>query len=186
MSGNDAVPDLGWALSRIDIRSPLGTNVWPVARVELQHPVRGRVTDVASAPGAFDAAFAAASHILGIQPTLLSFNVLSGARGAEGALGIRLEVELALDGTVYRGSAFGLDLLDAAMVAWLAAASKANPVGAADAPAPPRPFQVSGLDEDEDLWIFASGDPGAADAVAADFRKEGYSQIRQIGRGRGG
>src|SRR5947207_5877976 len=66
-----------WRLRRIDIRSPVMSGAWPVARLELEHPVRGRVTDIGSAPGAFDAAFVAASHILGVKPRLLSYNVRS-------------------------------------------------------------------------------------------------------------
>lgn len=64
--------DCSWTLSKIDLRSPVMANAWPVARLELIHPVRGRVTDIGKAPGAFDAAFIAAGHILGIDPRLLS------------------------------------------------------------------------------------------------------------------
>jgi hypothetical protein len=39
-----------------------------VARLELIHPERGRVTDIGNAPGAFDAAFNAAANILRITP----------------------------------------------------------------------------------------------------------------------
>src|SRR3546814_11850212 len=55
-----------WSLRKIDIRSPVSAKAWPVARVELEHGERGRVTDLASAPGALDAAFAAVSQIMGV------------------------------------------------------------------------------------------------------------------------
>ena len=31
-----------WQVRRIDIRSPVLKDAWPVARLELEHPVRGR------------------------------------------------------------------------------------------------------------------------------------------------
>ena len=56
-----------WKLSKVDIRSPITANAWPVARVELEHGERGRVTDIASAPGVLlDGAFAAVSQMIGI------------------------------------------------------------------------------------------------------------------------
>jgi len=39
-----------WQVRRIDIRSPVLKGAWPVARLELEHPVRGRVTDIGKAP----------------------------------------------------------------------------------------------------------------------------------------
>ena len=33
-----------WKLSKVDIRAPVSANAWPVARVELEHGERGRVT----------------------------------------------------------------------------------------------------------------------------------------------
>lgn len=130
-----AIPDGGgaagrspWRLGRVDLRSAVAANAWPVARLELEHPERGRVTDIGSAPGAFDAAFVAASHILGIAPTLLSYNVRSSGRGPDNALQIVVEIEIELDGRVFAGSHAGLDLVECSLHAWLdAAAGAAGP-----------------------------------------------------------
>lgn len=128
--GSDSVargPDIRhWHLRRIDIRSPVLKDAWPVARLELEHPTRGRVTDIGSAPGAFDAAFVAASHIVGVKPRLLSYNVRSGAPGEEGALPITIEVELELDGKNFAGSSSGVDLVRSSVEAWLDAIAKAG------------------------------------------------------------
>jgi len=35
-----------WQVRRIDIRSPVLKDAWPVARLELEHPVRGRYLTV--------------------------------------------------------------------------------------------------------------------------------------------
>ncbi|MEO6359276.1 MAG: 2-isopropylmalate synthase, partial [Sphingomicrobium sp.] len=55
-----------WKLGKVDIRAPVNPNAWPVARIELEHGERGRITDIASAPGALDAAFSAVSQIMGL------------------------------------------------------------------------------------------------------------------------
>lgn len=115
-----------WRLRRIDIRSPVLKDSWPVARVELEHPARGRVTDIGTAAGAFDAAFVAASHIVGVKPHLLSYNVRSGPPGEEGALPITIDVEIDLDGKVYSGSSSGVDLVRCSLEAWLDAIAKSN------------------------------------------------------------
>ena len=166
-----------WQLRKIDIRSPVDPSAWPVARVELYHPLRGRVTDIASAPGAFDAAFKAASQIVGIVPILLSFDVASATPSSEGALSIQLDIRLEIDGQIYGGSSFGVDLLRCSICAWLEAASRSRPLEQIGKEQANRPFQVRGTDENDDLWIFASRDEGAAAAIAAEFRDEGYSGI---------
>ena len=108
-----------WQVRRIDIRSPVLKDAWPVARLELEHPVRGRVTDIGKAPGAFDAAFVAAGHIVGVSPQLLSYNVQSGTSVAGEALPIRIDVEIELDGRRYKGSSSGVDLVRCSVEAWL-------------------------------------------------------------------
>lgn len=115
-----------WRVGRVDLRSSVAANAWPVARLELEHVERGRVTDIGKAPGAFDAAFVAASHILGISPTLLSYNVRSGERDQDGALAITIDVEIELDGQVYAGTHRGQDLVECSLQAWLEAANKAR------------------------------------------------------------
>ena len=115
-----------WRLRRIDIRSPVLKDAWPVARLELDHPIRGRVTDIGSAPGAFDAAFVAASHIVGIRPRLLSYNVKSGPPAEEGALPITIAVEMELDGKTFSGTSSGVDLVRCSVEAWLDAIAKSG------------------------------------------------------------
>lgn len=122
--GNDARSQ--WRVGRVDLRSPVSEHAWPVARLELEHRTRGRVTDIGSAPGAFDAAFVAAGQILDISPTLVSFNVRSAERGLDGALSITVDIEVELDGSVHRGSSSGLDLVECSLTAWLDAAAAAT------------------------------------------------------------
>ncbi len=112
-----------WRLRRIDIRSPVASDAWPVARLELTHPSRGIVSDIAKAPGAFDAAFVAASQIIGIAPRLLSYTVRSAPPVPGEALGIQVDIDLELDGRSYRGTSVGVDLMRCSLSAWLDAAS---------------------------------------------------------------
>jgi len=120
-------PDLRhWHLRRIDIRSPVLKDAWPVARIELEHPERGRVTDIGTAPGAFDAAFVAAGQIVGVHPHLLSYNVRSGPPGEEGALPITIEVEVERNGKAFAGSSSGVDLVRCSLEAWLDAIAKSD------------------------------------------------------------
>ena len=97
-----------------------------MARIELEHPPRGRVSDIGTAPGAFDAAFVAAGQIVEIHPHLLSYNVRSGPPGEEGALPITIEVEIELDGKRFVGSGAGVDLVRCSLEAWLDAIAKAD------------------------------------------------------------
>ena len=114
-----------WSIVRIDIRSPVRRDAWPVARIELEHPTRGRVTDIGKAPGAFDAAFVAASHIVGVSPKLLSYNVRSGEPKPDEALPITIDVTIELDGETYEGTSSGADLVRCSLEAWLDAIAKA-------------------------------------------------------------
>jgi 2-isopropylmalate synthase len=113
-----------WHLRRIDIRSPVMKDAWPVARIELEHPARGRVSDIGTAPGAFDAAFVAAAQIVGIHPRLLSYRVESGTPAGEGALPITISIEIELDGKILAGSSSGVDLVRCSLQAWLDAIAK--------------------------------------------------------------
>lgn len=178
---DDAEADLKlWSLSRIDIRSPVSAGAWPVARVELEHPSRGKVTDIAKAPGAFDAAFIAAGQILGISPALLSYSVTSAEPKPGESLKIRIDVELELDGQVYCGSSTGFDLVRCSLSAWLEAASKSLLRPEDRGGQNVRPFHVRGIDENGDLWTFATDDEDTADAIAAEFREEGYLKVQRL------
>ena len=171
----------GWRLGKIDIRSPVGDHAWPVARVELIHRTRGKVTDIGTAPGAFDAALAATGHIVGISPRLLSYNVTSHAPAIEGALSATVEMELEYNGETYFGSSFGVDLMKCTLAAWLDAAGKISGVDEVRRERVARPYQVSAVDENVDLWIFASPDAEAARAIELEFGVEGHTQVKTLG-----
>jgi len=113
-----------WTLRRIDIRSPILKDAWPIARIELEHPDRGPVSDIGTAPGAFDAAFVAAGQIVGVKPHLLSYNVRSDPPAEEGALPITVDVKIEREGAVFPGTSSGVDLVRCSLEAWLDAIAK--------------------------------------------------------------
>jgi 2-isopropylmalate synthase len=127
-------PQALWKLSKVDIRAPVSATAWPVARVELEHGDRGRVTDIASAPGALDAAFAAVSHVLGVPARVDSLDMQyiaadPGEAGEDGQ-GASVLVEIAIDveGEVFAGRARARDILPCCVSAYLDAASNADAV----------------------------------------------------------
>lgn len=135
-------PQRLWRLSKVDIRAPVSDKAWPVARVELDHGERGRVTDIASAPGALDAAFAAVSQMIRIPARVetLEMQYLAGETGEDGAdaQGANVLVEMTIDveGEIFAGRARARDILPCCVSAFIDAASNAEAVRAIRATPP--------------------------------------------------
>jgi 2-isopropylmalate synthase len=127
---SDRKPEL-WKLSKVDIRAPMSASAWPVARVELEHGERGRVTDLASAPGALDASFAAVSHIMGLPARVDSLDMQYIAADPEEApadgqgASVLVEITIEVDGEVFAGRARARDILPCCVSAYIDAASNA-------------------------------------------------------------
>ena len=127
-------PQAIWKLSKVDIRAPVSAAGWPVARVELEHGERGRVTDVATAPGALDAAFAAVSQLLCIDARVESLDMQYVAADpdepcddGQGA-SVLVEIAIGVDGEVFAGRARARDILPCCVSAYIDAASNAEAV----------------------------------------------------------
>jgi 2-isopropylmalate synthase len=123
-----------WTLSRVEIRAPLTVDAWPMARVELEHGSRGRVTDLASAPGALDAAFTAVSRIMGVAARVegLDMQYLAADPGepaddGQGA-NVLVEMQVSVDGEIFAGRARERDILPCCVAAFIDAASNAEAV----------------------------------------------------------
>jgi len=127
-------PQRLWKLSKVDIRAPVSEKAWPVARVELEHGERGRVTDIASAPGALDAAFAAVSHMIGVPARVdtlemqyLAADPSEPSHDGQGA-NVLVEITIDCDGEIYAGRARGRDILPCCVSAYIEAASNAEAI----------------------------------------------------------
>ena len=127
-------PQAMWKLTKVDIRSPVSANAWPVARVELKHGERGRVTDIASAPGALDAAFLAVSQMMGMAARVDSLDMqyiaadpdvpASDGQGAS----VLVEMTVEVDGDIYAGRARARDILPCCVSAYIDAVSNAQAI----------------------------------------------------------
>jgi 2-isopropylmalate synthase len=123
-----------WSLAKVDIRAPVSANASPVARVELEHGERGRVTDVASAPGALDAAFAAVSQIIGLHARVdtldMQYVAADPGEAAEKKQGATVLVEITIDveGEIFAGRARARDIIPCCVGAYIDAASNAEAV----------------------------------------------------------
>ena len=120
-----------WKLTKVDIRAPVAANAWPVARVELEHGERGRVTDVATAPGALDGAFAAVSQMMGVPARVdsLEMQYLAAdpdepAPDGQGA-SVLVEMTIEVEGEIFAGRARARDILPCCVSAYIDAASNA-------------------------------------------------------------
>ncbi|QIK78322.1 2-isopropylmalate synthase [Sphingomonas piscis] len=131
-----------WSLGKVDIRAPVNPTAYPVARVELEHGERGRITDLASAPGALDAAFTAVSQIMGIPARVdmldMQYVAADPNDESEGEQGAAVLVEMAIevDGELYTGRARARDILPCCVSAYIDAASNAEAVRRMRASAP--------------------------------------------------
>jgi 2-isopropylmalate synthase len=121
-------------LSKVDIRAPVSANAWPVARVELEHGERGRVTDIASAPGALDGAFAAISQMMGVAARVDSIEMQyiaadpdEAAADGQGA-SVLVDMTIEVDGEIFAGRARARDILPCCVSAYIDAASNAQAV----------------------------------------------------------
>jgi 2-isopropylmalate synthase len=123
-----------WKLSRVDIRAPVSSKALPVARVELEHEDRGRITDLASAPGPMDAAFAAVAQMMRVPARVatleMHYAAADPAEGPQHGLGAAVLVEMTIDveGEVFAGKAGARDILPACVAAFVDAASHAEAV----------------------------------------------------------
>lgn len=114
-----------WTVLRTELRTTAGPKPKQFARVELSHPDRGRVSDIASGEGPVAAAFAAVQQITGIRADVISLETrMIRARDGREFLA---EIEVDLEERRVRGRARGPDIVTAAIDALLFAFDRDNP-----------------------------------------------------------
>ena len=127
-------PERPWTLGKVEIRAPVSANAHPVARVELEHGERGRVTDIASAPGGMDAAFLAVSHIIGLSGRVHQLEMQYVAADADEpaaggqATNVLVEIALEVGEEIFAGRARDRDILPCCVAAYIDALSNAEAV----------------------------------------------------------
>jgi 2-isopropylmalate synthase len=106
-----------WSVLRTELRTTTGPKAKQFARVELQHVVRGRISDVATGDGPLSAIFAAVRRITGVEADILGLETrLLRTRNSREFLA---EIELDLAGQHVRGRARGPDVITASIDAFL-------------------------------------------------------------------
>jgi len=118
-----------WRLSRLEIRTPVQKNAQPSARIELDHEERGRVTDIAQASGALDAAFLAVSHIVDLPARVTSVDMQYIAEedpGGEQGADVLVEIDIDVDGERFAGRARERDIIPACVDAYIDALNNAD------------------------------------------------------------
>ena len=106
-----------WRVVRTELRTTSGRKPTQFARVELEHPDRGRISDVATGEGQMAAAFAAVQRITGTQADVLGLEtrLLRSAAGRE----FTADIEVEIGGERCSGRARGPDVITAAIDALL-------------------------------------------------------------------
>ncbi|MEO1038569.1 MAG: 2-isopropylmalate synthase [Pseudomonadota bacterium] len=135
LAGMDGEEDVRmWDLSRFEIRAPLASGSEPVARVELEHSTRGRVTDIATAPGALDAAFRAVSHIMDLPAYVEAIDMQyiaadpAEAEGGEQGAEVLVEMTIGVGGESFAGRLRDRDIIPACVGAYIDALNNAKAV----------------------------------------------------------
>ena len=106
-----------WTVLRTELRSTAGRKPNQFARVELEHPTRGRISDIASGDGPVAAAFAAVERITGYETDVISLE--TRLRTHEGQREFVADIEVEIDGRRFTGRARGPDIVTAAIDALL-------------------------------------------------------------------
>mgnify|MGYP003630958256 FL=1 len=106
-----------WTVLRTELRTTTGPRPQQFARVELEHPERGRVSDIASGDGPMASAFAAVQRITGTTATVIGLEtrLVNSPAGRDFVAEIRLD----LNGKHVSGRARGPDVVTAAIDAFL-------------------------------------------------------------------
>ncbi len=126
-----------WQLGRVEIRAKISNCEEVVARVELVHAERGRVTEIAGGEGGVEAGFAAIARILGISARLERLSVSAAPSGAWEGSDCRTSacVMVRCRGYSGSGSAVSPDMLSACLCAYLQALLAVQRLAAGQPPA---------------------------------------------------
>ncbi|MGJ3232594.1 MAG: 2-isopropylmalate synthase [Oceanicaulis sp.] len=125
----DETGEPDWRLTRLEIRSLAAANAHPVARVELEHRTRGRMSDLASAPGAMDAAYTAISQMMDAPASVedIDMQYVAAEPGPEGdqSADVLVELKAKVFGEIFTGRARARDIIPACASAYVDALNNA-------------------------------------------------------------
>ncbi len=123
ISGVTGTASAVWSLKRVEMRAAYGAQVEPFARVELEHPERGAVTDIATGEGPIHAAFNAVQHITGFTASVEELEI--NHVGAKGRTDCIADIVLRIDGQLFVGRSRTRDVIPAGVEAYVDAINRA-------------------------------------------------------------
>jgi 2-isopropylmalate synthase len=112
-----------WRLKRVEMRAAYGAQAEPFARVELEHPARGLVTDIATGEGPIHAAFNAVQNITGLNATVEELEI--NHVGAKGRTDCIADIVLRINGSRFGGRSRTRDVIPAGVEAYVDAINRA-------------------------------------------------------------
>ncbi len=112
-----------WSLRRVEMRATHGSAAEPFARVELDHPERGQVTDIATGEGPIHAAFNAVQNITGISARVEELEI--SHVGAQGRTDCIADIVLRINGKKFAGRSRTRDVIPAGVEAYVDAINRA-------------------------------------------------------------
>ena len=119
-----------WEVVRTELRTTAGPRPKQFARVELSHPERGRMSDIASGDGPVAAAFAAVQRITRTQAIIL--NLETRMTRTPSGREFMAEIEIEIEGRQVSGRARGPDVVTAAIDSLLFSLERAHAFAHAD------------------------------------------------------
>ena len=112
-----------WQLKRVEMRAAHGSSIEPFARVELEHPARGLVTDIATGEGPIHAAFNAVQHITGITATVEELTI--NHVGSKGRTDCISDIVLNIENESFAGRSRTRDVIPAGVESYVDAINRA-------------------------------------------------------------
>jgi len=123
ISGVTGTKSAVWRLKRVEMRAAYGAQIEPFARVELDHPKRGMVTDIATGEGPIHAAFNAVQNITGLAARVEELEI--NHIGAKGRTDCIATIVLSIKGQRFSGRARTRDVIPSGVEAYVDAINRA-------------------------------------------------------------
>lgn len=117
-----------WQLARLEIRTTLSPEQWPLARVELLHAERGRLTDIAWKEGPMECVFLAIRRLVGLDAKIKSLHLayVPADEDSGGACMVTATVATVVDGSDFVGCHTCDDIIRSCAEAYLDALAQAE------------------------------------------------------------
>lgn len=117
-----------WQLARLEIRTSVSPEQWPLARVELLHAERGRLADIAWREGPMECVFLAIRRLVGLDAKIKSLHLayVPADEDSGGTCMVTSTISTLVDGSSFVGCHTGDDIIRSCAEAYLDALVQAE------------------------------------------------------------